>query len=47
MRDQQGDDIWAEIAEHEETLEMCIEEDVPFAPRAERLLKRLEEEGYR
>ena len=39
-------DPWEELAEHREVLEMCIEEDVPFADRARALLERLEEEGY-
>ncbi|SEW09890.1 hypothetical protein [Natrinema salifodinae] len=40
-------DPWAELAEHEDTLEMLIEEDVPMAQDAEVLLERLEEEGHR
>lgn len=40
------EDIWRQLAEHRDTLEMCIEEDVPFADRAETLLDRLDEEGY-
>jgi len=39
-------DPWARLAEHRDALEMCVEEDVPFADRARRLLDRLEEEGY-
>ena len=39
-------DSWAELAEYRDALEMCIDEDVPFAERAERLLERLEDEGY-
>lgn len=40
-------DPWERLAEHEDTLEMLIEEDVPMARDAEILLERLEEEGYR
>lgn len=40
------DHVWEELAEHRETLEMCVEEDVSFADRAEKLLERLDEEGY-
>ena len=40
-------DPWAELAEHEDTLEMLIEEDVPMAQDAEILLEELEERGYR
>lgn len=39
-------DPWEQLAQCRETLEMCIEEDVPFAPHAKRLLERLDEEGY-
>ena len=39
-------DAWARLAEHREALEMCIEEETPFADRARQLLDRLEEEGY-
>lgn len=42
----QTDDPWEQLAERREVLEMCIDEDVPFAKRAKRLLDRLEEEGY-
>jgi len=38
---------WEELAEHEDTLEMLIEEDVPMAEDAEILLEELEERGYR
>jgi hypothetical protein len=41
-----SDEVWRQLAERREALEMCVEEDVPFADRAERLLDRLEEEGY-
>lgn len=44
--DSPDDDIWAELAESRDALEMCVEEDVPFADRAEKLLERIEEEGY-
>ena len=40
------DDIWKQLAERREALEMCVEEDVPFAQRAEKLLDRLNQEGY-
>lgn len=40
------EDVWKKMAEQREVLEMCVEEDIPFADRAERLLERLEEEGY-
>jgi hypothetical protein len=40
-------DPWEQVAEHEEPLEMVIEEELPFAPYARRLLEALEEEGYR
>ena len=40
-------DPWEELAEHEDTLEMLIEEDVPMAQDAEVLLEELEERGYR
>lgn len=39
-------DPWEELAEHRETLEMCIEEDTAFADHARRLLTELEEKGY-
>lgn len=39
-------DPWKELAEHRDTLEMMVEEDVAWAHRAEKLLERLEEEGY-
>lgn len=39
-------DPWEQLAAHRDALEMCVEEDVPFADRAEQLLERLEEEGY-
>lgn len=39
-------DPWEQLAEKRETLEMVVEEDVPFSDRAEELLDRLEEEGY-
>ncbi len=39
-------DPWAELAEHRDTLEMMIEEDVAWAHRAEMLLERLDKEGY-
>ena len=37
---------WEQLATHRDTLEMCVEEDVPFGHRAQQLLERLEEEGY-
>lgn len=40
-------DPWAELAEHEDTLEMLIEEEVPMAQDAEVLLEELEERGHR
>jgi hypothetical protein len=40
------DNAWEKLAERRDVLEMCIEEEVPFADRAERLLERLDEEGY-
>ena len=40
------DDVWKKLAERRDVLEMCIEEEVPFADRAERLLEQLEEEGH-
>ena len=40
------DDVWEKLDERRDVLEMCIEEEVPFAERAERLLEQLEEEGY-
>lgn len=47
MNDEHGDtDPWEILAEHRETLEMCIDEDVPLAESAEQLLERLKEEGY-
>lgn len=39
-------DPWECLAEHRDALEMCVEEDVPFAERAEQLLEKLEDEGY-
>jgi hypothetical protein len=39
-------DVWERLAERRDALEMCVEEDVPFADRAERLLERLDEEGH-
>ena len=45
---EQYDSVWEEIAEeHEEALEICIEEETPFAEKAERLLDELEERGLR
>ena len=41
-----SDDVWARLAEHRDALEMCVEEDVPFAGRAEKILERLDKEGY-
>ena len=41
-----SEDVWKQMAERREALEMCVEEDVPFANKAEKLLERLEEEGY-
>ena len=43
-----GDDreVWERVAEHRDMLEMCVEEDVPFAEPAKRLLDRLDKEGY-
>lgn len=38
-------DPWEDLAEDRDTLEMLIEEDTPFADRAERLLARLDEDG--
>jgi hypothetical protein len=43
---EQSDDVWERVAERREALELCVEEDVPFADRAQKLLDRLEEEGY-
>ncbi|AFZ74604.1 hypothetical protein [Natronobacterium gregoryi] len=40
-------DPWEELAEHEDTLEMLIEEDVAMAEDAEILLDELEERRYR
>ena len=40
------DDVWEKLAEYRDVLEMCIEEEVPFADRAERLLEQLDEGGY-
>jgi len=40
-------DPWAELAEHEDPLEMLIKEDVPMAEAAEILLEELKERGYR
>ena len=42
----ESEDPWEELADHREALEMCIEENTPFAEDAEKLLDRLEEEGY-
>lgn len=39
-------DPWEPLAEHRDILEMCIEEETPFADRAAVLLDRLAEEGY-
>jgi len=39
-------DVWEQLAKRRDALEMCVEEDVPFADRAEKLLERLDEEGY-
>lgn len=44
--DDGSDDVWRQLAKRRDVLEMCVEENVPFADRAERLLERLEEEGY-
>lgn len=40
------EDPWERLAEHRDVLKMCVEEDVPFAERAEQLLDCLREEGY-
>ena len=40
------DDVWEKLAEYRDVFEMCIEEEVPFADRAERLLEQLDEGGY-
>lgn len=40
------DDVWEKLAGYRDVLQMCIEEEVPFANRAERLLEQLDEEGY-
>lgn len=42
----ENSDPWKQLAKHRETLEMCVEEDTPFAERAETLLEKLDEEGY-
>jgi len=39
-------DVWERLAKRRDALEMCVKEDVPFASRAEKLLERLDEEGY-
>lgn len=39
-------DAWAELAENRDTLQMTIDEDMPFAPYAENLLDELEKRGY-
>lgn len=44
--DEDDSDAWAELAEHRDTLEMCIEEDTAFAPYAENLLDELDNRGY-
>lgn len=47
LPDEEGNENpWEQLANHRETLEMCVEEDVAFADRARQLLDRLEEEGY-
>lgn len=38
--------VWEELAEHRDVLEMCVEEEVAFADDAEVLLERLDQEGY-
>lgn len=37
--------IWNEVSEYRDELELIVEEDLPFAERAERLLDRLDEEN--
>lgn len=44
--DDADDDPWERLAEHRDTLEMMVEEEVAFAGRAQKLLDRLEEEGH-
>lgn len=45
-RDPADAGVWTALAEHRDTLEMLVAEETAFAERAERLLARLEEEGY-
>lgn len=40
------EDVWEQMSSHSEALEMCVDEDAPFAEYAEKLLERLDEEGY-
>jgi hypothetical protein len=44
--DDDDTDAWAELAQYRETLEMIIDEDLPFAPYAENLLEELDKRGY-
>ena len=44
--DEPDTDVWQQLAERRDALEMCVDEDLPFAERAERLLERLDKEGY-
>jgi len=39
-------DPWEQLAAKRDTLEMCIEEDTPFAGRAKQLLSELDARGY-
>lgn len=39
-------DVWERLSKRRDALEMCVEEDVAFADNAEKLLDRLDEEGY-
>jgi len=40
-----SDDVWERLSGNRDALEMCVEEDLPFSDRAEKLLNRLDEEG--
>ena len=40
------EDPWESLARHRETLEMCVEENTPFADRARKLLEKLDAKNH-
>lgn len=43
MSEGQDGESWAMLADYRDVLQMCIDEELPFANRARRLLERLDE----